>query len=133
MPPTAPMGIPPEVVAALRADVLPVVIGILVTATGLAVGVLVLLRRRTGDRAALGFALFAIGYGVRLLGSTFPIGLLFSLSPRLWAYLQADLTYLLPIPFLLFVEQLRGSGWRSSLRRLWQAFLLYALFAIPWE
>lgn len=39
------------------------------------------------------------------------------------------LSYLIPVPFALFVEELVGPGWNNTIRRLWQIFLAYRLAA----
>lgn len=80
---------------------------------------------------AAGLALWSFGlltslYGVRLLVGVDALAPLFGLSPRAVSFTTAFLLYTLPIPGLLYAEQIRGRGWRSSLRRLWQIGLVAA-------
>ena len=48
----------------------------------------------------------------------------------LWDYTQAICTYLLIPVVFVFVEHFLGPGWRSSIRRVWQVHLVYAVTAI---
>ncbi len=75
----------------------------------------------------LSFGLFAGLYGIRLLITTPILAPLVDVSPAARALVNASIGYWLPIPGLIFLEQLRGSGWQSSIRRLWQIWIVMAL------
>jgi sigma-B regulation protein RsbU (phosphoserine phosphatase) len=75
---------------------------------------------RAGGLALLSFGLLTSLYGIRLLIGVDALEPLFGLSSRSVAFTTAFILYTLPIPGLMYAEQIRGRGWRSSLRRLWQ-------------
>jgi sigma-B regulation protein RsbU (phosphoserine phosphatase) len=125
--------ISPEVLHALRADLAPVIAGIFLSGLAVVAGALAVLFRRGGDRSPLWFALFTGIYGLRLVADTFPARLLLGLPPVSHELIISTFSYLVPVPFALFVEELNGAGWRNILRRLWQTQLALALFAIPVE
>ena len=123
----------PQVLAGLREDLLPVVVGIFLTGLALVVGALALLRRRELDRAPLYFALFTGIYGARLALDSYPAELLLGVEPVTLRIGIAVLSYLIPVPFIRFVELMIGPGWKLSIRRLWQLHLLFAAVAVPYE
>ncbi|HEX7181470.1 MAG TPA: PP2C family protein-serine/threonine phosphatase [Thermoanaerobaculia bacterium] len=125
--------ISPEALAGLRADMLPMGVGIFLTGLALVVGALSLLRWREGDRSLLFFALFTGIYGVRIATDNDWARLLLGFSETGAELFEAVLSYLLPVPFALFFEQMVGSGWKRSLRRIWQLQLLFALGAVAYE
>jgi hypothetical protein len=69
--------------AAVRGDAILVVLGIIVSASGFAVLLLTLLKRRSPDHSTLWFAVFCCLYGIRLLARTQSIRLLFDTPPAL--------------------------------------------------
>jgi len=120
--------------AALRHDALSAPIGFLLLGLGLATGALGLARRRSGDSALLYLSsLFTSLYALRLLGESETVRFLYAPPEPVWRKLIDVLTFVLPVPGFLFFERVIGSGWRSSIRRLWQLFAALALVAIPWE
>lgn len=125
--------VPPEILEALRADLPAVVAGIFLCGLALVAGALTLAFRRGGDRTPLWFSLFTGIYGLRLVLDSFPAELLLGLSTLQQQLAISTLTYLIPIPFTLFVEELVGPGWKKSIRRLWQIGLAYAAMVIPLE
>lgn len=85
-------------------------------------------RWRSGDRAAVWFGVFGCLYGVRLAG--YSVLVQPALPEPFWRYLDAFITYAIVVPVGLFVESLFGHGWRSLLRRVWQAAAVYAMVAM---
>ena len=75
----------------------------------------------------MSLGVFCFIYGAR----TNVFRFLFDASRLFWAYERWFLTYLLPIPGFIFVEQLLGIGWKSSIRRMWQIAIAFAVVAIP--
>jgi sigma-B regulation protein RsbU (phosphoserine phosphatase) len=123
----------PEVLHALRADLPPVIAGIFLSGLAVVVGALTLAFRRGGDRSPLWFSLFTGIYGARLVLDTFPAQLLLGVEPIPYRLTIAALSYLIPVPFALFVRELLGPGWKNGNRRMWQVFLAYAAVVIPIE
>ena len=82
---------------------------------------------RTSGVTLLSFGLFALLYGVRLLVTTPILASLSDVSPAGRDLVNAIIGYWLAIPGIIFLEQLRGSGWKSSIRRLWQIWIVLAL------
>lgn len=120
-----------ESLSALRADVGAVAFGAVLVALGLAVGAFALARRRAaGARLLLLFAPIVLLYGLRLAAGT---GLLQRALPAelAWRYVVVDATYLLPVLFLAFFEELHGPGWLGSLRFARWLWFAYAAVAVP--
>jgi sigma-B regulation protein RsbU (phosphoserine phosphatase) len=118
---------------ALRHDALSAPIGFVLLGLGLAAAVLALARRRERDPALLYLSLSTSLYALRLLGSTDTLFLLYAPPQPAWSKLLNVITYVLPVPAFLFFERVIGPGWRSSIRRLWQAHALLAAVAVPCE
>ncbi len=74
------------------------------------------------------FGLLASLYGMRILTGVPALEPLFGMPERSMLFTTAFIVYALPVAGLVYAEQIRGPGWRSSLRRSWQAGL--ALMAI---
>jgi hypothetical protein len=72
------------------------------------------------------FSLFCFLYGAR----TNALKFIFDIPLPLWSFPHWFITYLVPIPAWLFVEQLIGKGWKSSIRRLWQVQMAFSFIAI---
>jgi len=116
-----------------RRDIPEFVFGVLLSVIGYAAVVLffaLLGTWKVREWSMLLFGLFAGLYGVRLLTGTLVVASVFDASPLTFRYLDAFITYLILIPAIGFFEQMFGRGWKSSIRRLWQAALLYALVGI---
>ena len=108
-------------------------IGALIAAVLIAFGATALglarLRRRR-DTALIAFGAFSAMYGIRLLADTDAAAVL-QVPDRVRAYVIASFTYAILVPAMMFVEQVVGGpGWKSSIRRLWQAQLLFAVVAV---
>ena len=119
--------------AALRHDVLSAPIGFLLLGLGLAAGALALARRKSGDPSLIYFSLSTTLYALRLLADTQTVALLFAPPEPAWHKMINCITYVLPVPAFLFFERVIGSGWKSSIRRIWQLFATLALVAVPLE
>jgi len=113
------MPIDPQALRALmRADAPNLVIGLLVAGAGLLTLALgARLRRRVAPLVWLG--VFALVYGVRLLARTPTFRFYFDAPGIAWAYVAAALTYLVPVPLILFARALlparrRLLGWCAA-------------------
>ena len=94
-----------DVRSMLRADAIEVALGTGLAAIGLLTLVLsAVVRRRVGGPPWLG--LFALLYGTRLLIRTDAFKIALDLPPEVFAYAEAIITYLVPIPLLLFLRVL---------------------------
>jgi serine phosphatase RsbU (regulator of sigma subunit) len=93
---------------------------------GLTTIVLSLFHRKANDLSLIFFGVFCFIYGAR----TSALQFLFDLPLPFWNYTQWFITYLVPIPAWLFVEQFLGKGWKSSIRRLWQIQIVFSIIAI---
>lgn len=104
-------------------------IALLVILLGIGALGLAVFRRRLRDRALVMFGLFSLLYGIRVSA-----GLPF--APALFAPLGgvaewgAMLTYVLPLPLILFVQQFVGAGWRGSMRAVLWMQAIYTAFAM---
>jgi sigma-B regulation protein RsbU (phosphoserine phosphatase) len=88
------------------------------------------LRRRAVERQLLWFGIWCLLYGIRLLASQPPVRMSLGGSARAWSFAVAFITYSINIPSGLFFESLIGQGWKRSIRRVWQAQIIYAVGAI---
>lgn len=120
-----------ELVGRVRADLPRLATGIVLSSVGLAAVVLFLVHRRASDVALAYFGTFTALYGLRLLTTTYTTVQLSGLDPDTHRRLDGAITYVINVPMALFVERVIGRGWRSSLRRLRQAWTLFALVGVP--
>jgi len=122
----------PAARAALRGDVLPFASAVLTAGFGLAGLALMALRRRR-DLALFSFVVCTGLYAVRLIAATSAAKLLFGIAPAATAVLRADISYVIPIPFLVYCESFLPARWRRLLRWLLGINVGFALVAIVWE
>jgi hypothetical protein len=109
-----------------RANVRELLFGVFLLVIGLAAIALSFLRWRTNDLSLILFGVFCFLYGAR----THALHFLFDAPRQLWVYPQLIITYLVPIPAWLIMEQFIGKGWKSSIRRLWQIQIAVSIAAI---
>ena len=102
-------------------------LGFILLTLGSAAAVLAAGYWTTSGVTLLSFGLFTALYGVRLLFSTSLLATLIDGSTAGLDLFNASVGYWLPIPGLIFVEQLRGPGWKSSIRWLWWTWIVLAL------
>ena len=100
--------------------------GIFLLILGLLAIALSLFRGKANNLLLLSFGIIGLLNSGR--SNLFPI--LFDASARFWEYQEWFVTYLIPIPGFFFLEQLLGSGWKSSMRRLWQFAIAFAIVTI---
>lgn len=118
--------IPPELLAQLRGDLMPLFVAA-ITLTAGAAAVVLAVARRPWDRALLSFGVTGGLYGIRQLLYLNSAGLLFGIDDgprRLWI---AAIAYCILVPFLDFLSQLAPARWRTTLRRLVAVDLACAL------
>ena len=121
--------IPPEILARLRGDLMPLFVAA-ITLTAGAASITLAVARRPRDRALLSFGVTGGLYGIRQLLYLNSAGLLFGIDEaprRLWI---AAISYCILVPFLDFLSQLAPARWRTTLRRLVAVDLACALAGV---
>jgi sigma-B regulation protein RsbU (phosphoserine phosphatase) len=118
--------IPPDLLAQLRGDLLPLFVAPIMLTVG-AAAVTLAVARRPRDRALLSFGVTGGLYGTRLLLSLNSAGVLFGIdeAPRLLCVVS--ISYCILVPFLDFLSQLAPARWHTTLRRLVAVDLACAL------
>ena len=112
----------------LRADALALALGTGLAAAGLvALVVSILIRRRFAAPMWLG--VFALLYGVRLLIRTDAFRVAAGGSPAVWDYAEAAITYVVPVPLLLF-SPVVAPEWRTVTNRFAIGVTVFASAAI---
>lgn len=122
-----------QLISEIRGEIPGAAIGFMLLGLGLAAGVAALARRRTAEPALISFSALCTLYAVRLLCDIDVVRVLYSLPLERWQKVINVLTYLIPVPAIVFMERVVGPGWRSSVRRMWQLNTALAVVAIPWE
>lgn len=120
----------PEIYHILRVGAGSLVLGSIISIAGLFSISVYFIRRRPKAGLILSFGMIALLYGVRLLASNPTIWLLIDQSEEFWRYSVSFLNYAILIPFVLFMIEIYGKGWRSSFRLLLWIQILYAVAAI---
>jgi sigma-B regulation protein RsbU (phosphoserine phosphatase) len=118
--------IPPELLAQLRGDLVPLFVAA-ITLTAGAVSVILAVARRPWDRALLSFGVTGGLYGIRLLFSLHTAGVLFGMDEAPRRLGVAAISYCILVPFLDFLSRLAPARWRTTLRRLVAVDLVCAL------
>jgi phosphoserine phosphatase RsbU/P len=113
----------------LRGDLPLVILGSIIAAIGVAAVVVHLSRWRSSERVLLWFGLFAGPYGLRLLTNTIPFQMAFGEPQRFWPFVSRLVEFAIMIPALLLFEDFYGKGWRSSVRWLIGAYVVFATIA----
>ena len=115
--------------SSLRGDLPLVILGSIIAAIGVAALVVHLSRWRSSERVLLWFGLFAGPYGLRLLTNTIPFQMAFGEPQRFWPYANKLVEFATLVPALLLFEDFYGKGWRSSVRWLIGAYVIFATIA----
>ncbi len=117
----------------LREDVLGVVFGILLLGVAFSSLAFYRFNRKAQDPSALFFGCFAGGYGVRLLVTSGILPFLADPIPRdIWIFASSFITYLIPIPIVLFVGTTMPS-WRRALRYILWFQIAFAVIGISFD
>lgn len=120
----------PELQPRLIEDFADVVLGSILFAFGLATLGLGAARSRSTSRPLIWLGLANLFYGLRLVLDTELLGGWVGIPERAAAYLIVFLTYVMPLPAILFAERTLGRGWRSSIRVAFWVQAVYAAAAI---
>jgi sigma-B regulation protein RsbU (phosphoserine phosphatase) len=119
-----------EALRTLQAGAGAIVLGSIILVAGLFALSVYFIRPKPRAGLLLWFGMIALLYGVRLLLSTPAIGLLIEQPEEYWRYSVSFINYAILIPFVLFMMELYGKGWKSSFRVLLWIQILYAFAAI---
>ena len=79
------------------------------------IAAIVLSRLRSRDRLLLWLGIFALMYAARLFVRNDLFQMAAGASPKMFRLSDAFLTYVIPIPLVLFFRELLGPGWKSSI------------------
>ena len=101
-------------VEVLKAEIVPLLLGIVVAAAGVAAILLWLLRPRRRELALFYFSIACFMYGVRLIVTSSTIGYLAPLHTTLWQRTDWIITSLIIFPFILFFVETVTSQWRKA-------------------
>jgi sigma-B regulation protein RsbU (phosphoserine phosphatase) len=113
----------------LRRDLPLVILGSIIAAIGVAAVVVLRSRWRSRERVLLWFGLFAEPYGLRC-SRTQPHSRSPSVNRReFWPFINKLVEFATIVPALLLFENFYGKGWRSSVRWLIWAYVVFATIA----
>jgi sigma-B regulation protein RsbU (phosphoserine phosphatase) len=113
----------------LRQDLPLMILGSIIAAIGMAAVVVHLARWQSGERVLLWLGLFAGPYGLRLLTNTTPFLMAFGEPQGVWPFVNKLVEFATLVPALLLFEEFYGKGWRSAVRWLIWAYVLFATIA----
>jgi sigma-B regulation protein RsbU (phosphoserine phosphatase) len=119
------------VVGSLRSDAPQLAAGVIVIALGFSVLLLFAVLGRSSDIALLYFGIFSSLYGFRLVTLTETTVRLYGVAPSTLMRVDAAITYVINVPIMLFIERVFGSGWRSSISRVRQAWVALSAIGLP--
>src|SRR5256885_14988479 len=102
----------------LRWDLLSTTIGAVLLFIGFIAVTLFLLRRKSRDFTLFYFGIFSILYAVRLLATTSTVQVLLHISAALCGHIDRVITYVIIVPFTLFLMQVVSERLRTILRYL---------------
>jgi serine phosphatase RsbU (regulator of sigma subunit) len=110
----------------LRWDIYEILVGTCLSIIGFAAISLALFRWKSDDLSLISFGVFCFLYGARTSAVIF----FFDASPWFWDYCISSITYIVPVSAYVFVEQILGKGWKSSIRLLIYVSIGFAIAAI---
>ena len=105
-------------------------LGFVMLTIGLGSASLAALYWQVGGLTLLSFGLFAFLYGIQALLSSPSVAALVELPSAALLHVVSTAYYWLPVPGLIFLEQILGPGAWPLFRRLWQGWCVLALACI---
>jgi sigma-B regulation protein RsbU (phosphoserine phosphatase) len=126
---TLPFALDRAAASPVREDAVDIVLGLVLFVIGTIAFAASLIRRRGDVLALRAFGAFTLLYGMRLIVDT-SLPRFFGASVRDVAFLEAFITYVIPIAGWALPLRLIGEGWKSSLRLQVLAFAIFAPIGI---
>ena len=120
----------PDEIATLSRELIAVAFASALIAAGLAALLLPAIHRPARNLSLAAFGSAVLLYGVRVLAGLASFRSAMPGSEGIWDSTEAVCTYLLPVAVFVFADHHWGAGWRSSVRRVWQIHLTYAIIAV---
>lgn len=118
------------VLAVLRRDLDETLAGFVLVVLGTSVLVFSAFRWKQKDQSMPSFGAVCLLYGLRLLSDGPLPQLLTQFPPLSWYYMGSFITYVIPIPFTVFVWQVFGRRWKLPIRLLIAGQVLFAVIGI---
>ncbi len=110
-----------------------IALGFVLFAAGAGALALSVFNRRLGGVPLFAFGVLALLYGAGFLVASAVLAPLFGVSRRSLLFAAGFIYYVLPVPGLIYAEQIRGPGWHGVLRRLWQITIPFAVAFIVYD
>jgi serine phosphatase RsbU (regulator of sigma subunit) len=110
----------------LRWDVYEILVGTFMLIVGLAAIALALFRWKSNDLSLISFGILCFLFGARYNALRF----IFDAPTWFWNYWISSITYIVPVSAYVFIEQLIGKGWKSSIRLMMYVSIVFAIVAI---
>ena len=110
----------------LRWDIGEIIVGTFLCVIGLAAIALALFRWKPKDLSLISFGIFCFLNGARTSAVLF----FFNTTPSFWYYWESSITYIVPLSVFVFMEQILGKGWKSSIRLMIYVSIVFAIAAI---
>jgi sigma-B regulation protein RsbU (phosphoserine phosphatase) len=110
-----------------------IALGFVLLAAGVGSLALSVANRRLSGLPLFAFGVLALLYGAGFLVASPVLAPLFGVPRRSLAFAAGFIYYVLPIPGLVYAEQIRGPGWHGLLRRLWQVTIPFAVGFIVYD
>jgi phosphoserine phosphatase RsbU/P len=114
----------------LRAQIATIVVGLILLLAGASAMALFFFRRKSRDLTLIYFGLFSILYAVRLLLHMPVVRSLSGVSGTLRAHIDLWITFILQIPFLLFLREVLGTEIKTLARVFLIAQAIFAAIAV---
>ncbi|MCX6240760.1 MAG: PP2C family protein-serine/threonine phosphatase [Bacteroidetes bacterium] len=105
-------------------------LGFLLIVIGILTGLVFLLKRKSSELYILYLAVFIVGYGARVLADNELLRMSVNVPRDFWEYIDAAVTDLLPVVFILFLQSFIGWGWKRSVFWLLLIWIAYGVTAM---
>lgn len=108
-------------------------IGFILLTAGLGSLVIAAAYWRPSGPTLAAFGAFSLVYGGVILIALPAIGGQLAIPRDTRLFVSAAMSYMLPVPALVYMERIHGAGWLSLIRRLWQVGAVVTLAAILFD
>ena len=114
----------------IRKDIIDIYLAGMVSTFGIIALVLWLLRIKSKDISLLAFGTFTFLYGMRWLAQIQTMQSVAVFAAPSFPFMNTYITYVIPIPFLLYLNQIFGNGRFNSLLWVLRGTILFAMIGI---